>query len=230
MELSHFPHETIEFYRQLEQNNNRHWFQEHKQDYIDFVQNPALAFIKVMGERLKEISPDIVYDTRTNGAGSLMRIYRDVRFSPDKTPYKTNLGIVFWQGRGKKSDNPGFYFHFEPRGLSFYCGMYGFNKDMLSAYRESVADEKLGLELERVITHLRKSGYEVGGEHYKRVPRNFDPEHPRADLLKYNTLYCAISDLNPELVTQPKIMDIAFDHWKEMAPVHHWLVKVRSKL
>ncbi len=228
--FSHFPNETIEFYRQLEHNNNREWFEAHKQDYLEYVQKPSLAFITAMGERLKEISSNIVYDTRTNGAGSLMRIYRDIRFSPDKTPYKTNLGIVFWEGEGKKSENPGFYFHVAPYGIGFFSGMYGFNKQMLNAYRAAVIDDTLGVELVEVINNIQSSGYETGGEHYKRVPHSFDPDHPRADLLKYNTLYASITDLNPELMTQPEFMDVAFGHWKNMAPLHRWLVKVASNL
>lgn len=228
--FSHFPNETIEFYRELDHNNNRKWFEAHKQDYLEYVQKPSLAFIPAMGERLKEISSNIVYDARTNGAGSLMRIYRDIRFSPDKTPYKTNLGIVFWEGEGKKSENPGFYFHVAPYGIGFFSGMYGFNKQMLNAYRAAVIDNTLGVELVKVINNIQSSGYETGGEHYKRVPRSFDPEHPRADLLKYNTLYASISDLNPELMMQPEFMDVAFGHWKKMAPLHHWLVKVTSNI
>jgi uncharacterized protein (TIGR02453 family) len=228
--FSNFPKETIEFYRQLEHNNNRTWFDAHKQDYIEYVQKPSLEFITAMGERLKEISPKIVYDTRTNGAGSLMRIYRDIRFSPDKTPYKTNLGIVFWEGKGKKSENPGFYFHVAPYGLGFFSGMYDFNKGMLNAYRVAVVNDTLGEELVDILNNIQSAGYETGGEHYKRVPRGYDPDHPRADLLKYNTLYASITDLNPKLMTQPEFMDVAFGHWKKMAPLHKRLVNISSSL
>jgi uncharacterized protein (TIGR02453 family) len=220
-----FPPQTLQFYRQLEQNNNRQWFTAHKQDYTDYVQVPALAFIPAMGARLQTIVPGIIADTRTNGAGSLMRIYRDIRFSPDKTPYKTNLGIVFWEGPGKKGDNPGFYFHVAPYGCGFYSGMYGFDKAALEAYRAAVADEGLGSELVDLLDRLQSAGYTIGGEHYKRVPRGFDPDHPRADLLKFNTLYASITDLNPELITQPDFMDTAFGHWQAMAPLHRWLVE-----
>ena len=225
-----FPEETIKFFLQLEGNNNRDWFTAHKQDYIDYVQQPSLAFIKTMGERLLTISPGMVYDTRTNGSGSLMRLYRDVRFSPDKTPYKNNLGIVFWEGEGKKAENPGFYFHVAPNGMGFYTGMYGFSKEMLAAYRAAVVDQELGDELERAIEAVRSEGYQVGGEHYKRVPRGFDPDHPRADLLKYNTLHAWIMDLDPLLMTQPGFMDMAFVHWQKMAPLHRWLVKLKSSI
>ncbi len=147
------------------------------------------------------------------------------RYSPDKTHYKTNLGIIFWEGAGKKSENPGFYFHVAPYGCGFFCGMYGFDKPALEAYRSAVADDQLGAELVEVLDVIHTSGYKIGGEHYKRVPRSFDPNHPRADLLKYNALYASIMDLDPELITQPDFMQVAFDHWQKMASLHHWLVK-----
>ncbi len=221
-----FPQSTITFLQQLEQNNNREWFAQHKQEYIDNVQVPSLAFIEAMAARLKGISPNIVFDTRTNGSGSLMRIYRDVRFSPDKTPFNTNLGIVFWEGEGRKNENPGFYFDVETRGVGFYAGMYGFNKEMLEAFRSAVLDEEMGAELETALQSVRSAGYQVGGEHFKRVPRGFDPDHPRAHLLLYNTLYAWIMEPDPFLITRPGLLDLAFNHWQKMAPIHRWLVKL----
>ena len=101
---------------------------------------------------------------------------------------------------------------------------------MLAAYRAAVVDQELGDELERAIEAVRSEGYQVGGEHYKRVPRGFDPDHPRADLLKYNTLHAWIMDLDPLLMTQPGFMDMAFVHWQKMAPLHRWLVKLKSSI
>jgi len=223
-----FPETTITFLQQLEQNNNREWFSQHKQEYLDHVQAPSLAFIETMGERLRTISPQIVYDTRTNGSGSQMRIYRDVRFSPDKTPFNTNLGIVFWEGDGKKNENPGFYFDLETKGLGFYTGMYGFDKKMLEAFRTAVLDKEMGAELETAINSVRLTGYQVGGEHFKRVPRGYDPDHPRSDLFLYNTLYAWTTETDPYLVTREGFMDLAVNHWEKMAPIHRWLVKLKT--
>ncbi len=220
--FTHFPNETITFYRELENNNNKEWFQSHKQDYKDYVQLPAIDFITSMGERLKAISPNIIYDTRTNGAGSLMRIYRDIRFSPDKTPYKTNLGIIFWEGAGKKMENPGFYFHFDNQGAGFYAGFYVFPKDKIKTYRNAV--DKNGDELQKVINELGAQGYLVGGEKYKRVPQGFDADHPHAELLKYKGLHSSTEALDPELIIAPEFLDIGFEHWVNQSPLHNWLV------
>jgi len=111
-----FPRELIQFYQGLSRNNDKSWFNEHKDIYARHVIAPAQDFVVSMGERLRMLSPGIVADTRANGAGSIFRIYRDLRFSKDKRPYKTFLGIFFWEGSGKKMENPGFYFHMEPSG------------------------------------------------------------------------------------------------------------------
>lgn len=86
----------------LESNNNKEWFEAHKEIYKNEIMAQAPDFVTALGERLQAISPNITYDTRTNGAGSMMRIYRDTRFSKDKTPYKTNLAFVFGKGRVRR--------------------------------------------------------------------------------------------------------------------------------
>jgi len=176
----------LQFYENLAANNNREWFNAHKQEYLDYVLAPAVDFVIALGERLKTLSRAITYDTRTNGAGSIMRIYRDTRFSKDKTPYKTNLGIVFGQGGKKKTESPGFYFHMDADGAVIYTGLPMLSKEVLTAYRDAVVDAKLGAELEKALASIRRAGtYEIGGEQSKRVPAGYDPEHKRADLLKH---------------------------------------------
>jgi uncharacterized protein (TIGR02453 family) len=226
--FSAFPQETISFYRDLEANNNRDWFMEHKQDYLDYVQTPAIAFIGTMGARLKAIAPNIIADLRTNGAGSLMRIYRDIRFAKDKTPYKTNLGIIFWEGAGKKTENPGFYFHLAPYGLGLFCGVHMFTKERLAKYRKAVDNKSRGEELTQIMATIKEAGYQIGGDQYKRVPTGFEADHPWAELLKYKGLHASISDLDPELITKPEFMDYTFEQWRKMAPLHHWLVKLAA--
>jgi uncharacterized protein (TIGR02453 family) len=221
-----FPQETVQFYRELVANNNRDWFMEHKQDYIDYVQTPAVAFTGTMGSRLKAIAPNIIADLRTNGAGSLMRIYRDIRFAKDKTPYKTNLGIIFWEGAGKKTENPGFYFHVTPSDLGLFCGVHTFTKEKLILYRKAVDNERIGEELSQITSAVMATGCYIGGDQYKRVPTGFEPDHPRAELLKFKGLHASISDLDPELITKPEFMDYTFEQWRKMVPLHHWLVKL----
>ena len=223
--FSGFPQEGLQFLADLAANNNRDWFEVHKVDYRTHLLEPAQAFVAALGQRLQTLSPHIVYDTRTNGGGSLMRIYRDTRFSKDKTPYKTHLLMAFWEGAGKKMENPGFFIDVEPSGAVVFVGQHVFPKPILSAYRDAVVDEKMGAELAEALDEVNGvSGYTTGGEHYKRVPRGYDAEHERADLLRYNGLYALSSPIAPEGITSPDLVEVCFEHCRNMAPLHRWLV------
>jgi uncharacterized protein (TIGR02453 family) len=224
-----FQPQAVQFFRDLAQNNNKTWFDAHKKDYQTLIQQPALVFIEALGERLMTLSPGMTYDTRANGAGSLMRIYRDTRFSADKTPYKTNLGIVFWEGEGKKMENPGVYFGLAvDEGARLFTGHYQFPPPFLKAYREAVGGEKLGRELQEAIAALSASGRTVEGDQYKRVPTGFSADHPRADLLRYKGLYTVTLPIDPAVVASPKLVDVCLRHASEAMPLHRWLLKVNA--
>jgi uncharacterized protein (TIGR02453 family) len=225
-----FPNEGLQFLEGLAHNNNREWFEAHKADYHAYLIEPAQAFVVALGERLKLLSPEIVYDTRANGSGSIMRIYRDLRFSKDKTPYNANLRVVFWQGAGKKTENPGFFFGMDAHGAALYGGMYSFPKPVLTAYQAAVGGEKGGAELEAALASLKSAGdYEIGGERYKRVPRGYDPDHARADLLRYKGLYARSPQIEAPVLVTPEVIEVCFEHCRVMAPLHHWLVGVNEK-
>jgi uncharacterized protein (TIGR02453 family) len=228
--FSGFPKEGLEFLEGLAHNNDRQWFEAHKGDYRSYVLEPAQAFVVALGERLKLLAPEIAYDTRTNGSGSIMRIHRDLRFSRDKTPYHTSLRVVFWQGAGKKTDNPGFFFGMDARGAALYGGMHDFPRPVLATYQEAVADDTLGAELEAALEPLRGAGvYEMGGDQYKRVPAGYAPDHARADLLRYKGLYARSPRIEPALLTAPELVEVCFEHCRVMAPLFGWLVQVRQR-
>lgn len=222
-----FPEEGMRFLDDLKANNNRQWFNERKEVYRIQLLEPAQAFVVALGERLQEISPHIVFDPRTSGSGSIFRIYRDTRFSKDKSPYKTHLGILFWEGSGKKMENPGFYIHLEPGAVRVHAGHYAFPKSMLAAYRDAVVDVNLGSGLEIALAEVRDAGeYHIHGEQYKRVPSGYDREHERADLLRYKSLYASSPLIEAEILGSPDFVDISFEHCTNMSSLHHWLVKV----
>lgn len=221
--------ETIQFFVNIKENNNKQWFTEHKNKYQKFVVEPTKAFIMAMGQRLGELAPAIQYDTRANGAGSMMRIYRDVRFSKDKSPYKTWLGVIFWEGSGKKTDSPGFYFGLDDEGAGTHAGLHGFPKPFLEAYREAVVDDKLGKELTDILAAL-PSDYTNSDKHYKRVPRGFDKDHPRADLLMYNSMVVSAPRFSPDVIASADLLDACFEHYRQMAPLQQWLSKVNQRI
>lgn len=224
-----FSAEGIGFLSELAQNNNKEWFDANKQRYIDLLQKPAVSLVATLGKRLQDISDGIRYDTRTNGSGSLMRINRDVRFSKDKSPYKTNIAMMFWEGTGKKMENPGFGIQItanvEDSGLM--TGQFGFSKEMVITYREAVHADETGDALVSAVEAVRSAGdYTLNGEQLKRVPREYDAEHPRGELLRYKGLWFSYSGLTLDDLTSPELVDICYEHFRNMSPVQQWLVKI----
>lgn len=226
-EFRGFPMAGLHFLADLEVNNEKAWFEANKAAFQSQLLAPAVEFVTAVGTRLQSISNKIQYDTRTNGSGSLMRIYRDTRFSTDKTPYKTAVAGMWWQGSGKKTEVPAFGFQVTKNRMELMAGMFGFSKEQLEAYREAVADEKLGKELVEVVTAVTASGqYQISGQHYKKVPRGFDPEHERAEYLLYHHLYVHPKTAVPaSVVISPELVDICMAHFEQMAPIQQWLVK-----
>jgi len=216
-----FPKELLRFFAQLKINNNKAWFDAHRPDYEAFVLEPAKQFVVALGERLQGIAPTVRAIPKVNQ--SLFRINRDIRFSADKRPYKTHLGLWFCEGTRKRMECSGFYFHVEDKKLMLGTGMHVFPRRYLPIYREAVVDKKSGPDLIKAIEQVSKKGYPVGGKHYKRLPREYGSDHPRADLLLFNGLFASIEMPVADALGNPKIVDMAFNHYRGMLPLHAWL-------
>lgn len=220
-----FPPGCLKFYEQLRQNNTKTWFGEHREDFEKDVMAPARLFVHDMGMALKQISPDIIADPRVNR--SIFRPFRDTRFSHDKTPYKTHLGIFFWEGRLAKMDCPGYYFHLEPPTVMLGVGNHCFSKDILTLYRNCVVDPVLGKELAKAVKSITsKSGYEIGIQKYKQVPRGFDKNHANAKLLLFGGLTASCQMPAADFLGSSELVNFCFEKFKDMHPVHNWLVKM----
>ena len=182
------------------------------------------ACVEALGAKLKKISPTVGYAPKLNG--SLRRIHRDTRFSNDKSPYKTHLDLWFWDGKEAGDWSPGFWFRLTPKQLMVGAGVYVFEPPVLAAYRKAVADPKKGAELAKLVAKAEKDGLFVGGETYKRVPKDFPPDHPNAKLLKHSALYVGWEGAIPKELTTSKFVDVCIGHLKPTAGVHAWLVKL----
>ena len=125
--FSGFTKETVRFFNGLRRNNNREWFNRNRETYDKQVMEPAKAFVTAMGERLKAVVPKVIAVPLINK--SIFRINRDTRFTLDPSPYKTHLGLYFWEGTKPKMESPGFYFHVEPP-----------NRDQVGFITEEMAD------------------------------------------------------------------------------------------
>lgn len=178
-----FPPDLFQFLRELKTHNNRDWFQANKSRYQQSVVEPMGEFINAMAPRLAKISSAFVADARPNG-GSMFRIYRDARFSKDKSPYKTNVGCQFRHVAGKDAHAPGFYLHLEPGNVFFGGGLWMPPGPALFNIRQAIAERSTEWQK---ITRAKKISDrfgELGGDALQRVPRGFAPDHPCAEDLK----------------------------------------------
>ena len=211
------------FFAELAANNNRVWFQENQDRYERELLEPAAAFVAALGPRLAGSYPAINYGTQRNGSGSIMRIHRDVRFSPDKRPYKQHLGLVFWIGSGKKVELPCFYLHLAPERSFFYGGQHMFPRPVLERYRTAVDDHAAGMALVGILGDLERQGLGVMEEPaYKRVPQGFAKDHARADLLRYGGLGVAV-DLPAAVLGGPGLVGVCADFAAKVRPLVDWL-------
>lgn len=225
-----FPQEGLQFLADLAMHNERSWFETHRDVYQTTLLEPAQAFVTALGTKLHTMNKDIHVDTRTDGSGVLMRIHRDTRFSPDKTPYKTNISGLFWEGSAKKTESPAFGFQLDATGMGLMAGIFKFPPAMLASFRAAVIEDHSGTELENALETVRRAGkYEIAGEHYKRIPAGYDANHERADLLRYDGLYVFSPRIQVSDLLTPALVDICYAHFQNMAPVQQWLVKMAAK-
>ena len=177
----HFTPAAFRFLNDLKKNNNRDWFNANKQRYEDELREPALEFIRDFAPRLAGISPFFSADDRKVG-GSLFRIYRDVRFSKDKSPYKTYTGVQFRHERGKDAHCPGFYLHLQPKEVFVGVGIWHPDGETLSMIRGAIDDDPKGWK--KAIGGGFGKNFELGGESLKRAPKGYDPDHPLIEDLR----------------------------------------------
>jgi len=218
-----FPREGLEFLEGLAKDNTREYFEIHRDTYQSALLQPAKDFVVALGEELRaRVSPAIRAEPRING--SILRINRDTRFSADKRPYKEHVDFWFWEGDGPSRERPGLFIRLRPATVTLGAGMHRFEPPVLAAYRAAVADEATGRALESAITEATGlRGVTVGGAQYKRVPREFGADHPRADLLRHGALYVSGDWKLPRSVSGAAFVGWAAEKLERMAPVERWL-------
>jgi uncharacterized protein (TIGR02453 family) len=177
-----FSRRTFAWLRQIEANNTKAWFNEHRQRYEEDVRAPALAYIEEMVAPLRKISPHFTALARKSG-GSLMRVHRDMRFARDSAPYKTNVGIQFRHERGRDVHAPGYYVHIEPGQCFIGAGIWRPEPAALRAIRMEIADRP---EAWRRASGARRftEKFDLSGEQLSRPPRGFAPDAPCMDALR----------------------------------------------
>jgi uncharacterized protein (TIGR02453 family) len=208
MRQSYFSRAVFTFLKDLAANNNRAWWEENKDRYVSLIREPAKEFIADFQPRLDNLSDHFVADPRTNG-GSLMRPYRDTRFSTDKTPFKTNVGIQFRHEMGKDVHAPGFYLNIEPGACFAGVGLWRPEPKVAKRIRDAIAEDPAGwrtaTRLKSFTTSWTLEPYEE--ERLKRLPREYAEDHPYVDDLRLRS-FTAGHRLTQVQVTSPEFDDL----------------------
>ena len=217
-----FEPETLKFLEELKANNNREWFKEHKPRYEEQVLDVALRFIQSMQDPLHEIAPHFVaLPTRTGG--SLMRVYRDTRFSKNKLPYKTNIGIQFRHEQAKNVHSPGYYVHIDPDEVFVGVGMWRPESDALRHIRERIV-ARPGDWKRAIGDPVFRRNFSLGGESLKRPPRGFDKDHELIDDIKRKS-FIAFKDLDRDDCLRPGFQRTVESLFRAADPYMRFLCK-----
>lgn len=222
MGKKYFTTATFKFLRDLEANNNKEWWDSNKGRYVDLVREPALEFISDFSSYLKTLAPHFTADARTVG-GSLMRPFRDVRFSKDKTPYKTNIGIQFRHEAGKDIHAPGYYLHLEPGENFAGVGLWSPETKVAHAIRRKINDEP---DAWKKAAHSKVFTGSWSLSHpedaLKRVPKDYDADHPFADDIRLKS-FVAGQKLSQKTVTSENFSRVFADELKKASEFNRFL-------
>jgi uncharacterized protein (TIGR02453 family) len=203
MTFDGFPDEGLEFYEGLEADNSKAYWTDHKHIYDECVLGPMTAL-------LADLEPAF-------GQAKMFRPYRDVRFSKDKTPYKTRQYAVIHHG------GAALYLGIDAQGLHLGGGVFQPDRDQVLRMRNAIADDRSGAALTTVLAALSRGGYQLGGDQLKRVPKPWDDTHPRADLLRHKSLISWVDHKPAAWLHTPRAKDRVVKAWTALAPLNAWL-------
>ena len=213
-----FSPEAISFLRALKRNNRREWFQPRKEKYEKLIKAPMLEFVGCLNEEFARFAPAYV----TSPEKAVYRIYRDTRFSPDKTPYKTHIAAIFPRNSAVKREGAVFYLHFTEKEVLAFGGVWGPDRDELMAYRTLLRDNHEEFESLLSNKSLRKMVGKLEGEQLSRMPKGFPVDHPAESLLRRKQWYLE-STLDIGLLTTPRIVPELAKRFAVMAPMVEFL-------
>ena len=219
-EFDGFPKGCLPFLEALGKNNDREWFKENKERYELEVRRPALAFIETMAPSLYKISPHFRAIPKKVG-GSLMRVYRDTRYTKDKTPYKTNIGIQFRHELGRDVHAPGFYVHIQPGGSFIGVGIWRPESKALTRIRDFILDNPASWKGAKNYRPF-KTYFVLEGESLKRAPRGYPADHPLIEDLKRKD-YIACSVFGESEVGKSDFHRFAAKRFRQAAPFMRYL-------
>lgn len=217
-----FISNTASFFSDLSNNNNKEWFEANRQRFMDEVFAPVEALINYLGEKLIIIEPNLIAIPKFDK--SIFRLHRDVRFSENKNPYKTNIAGLMWEGKKLKMEASGFYFHIEPGSAFIGCGIYMFTPEVLKKYRTLISNPDEAEILKKIISEIVNDGKtRIEGKTLKKGPRNFQVKHSFHEFLLYSGMYSAVQYSTEDKEFRTDYDRIILEDFFNSSPLHRWL-------
>ena len=217
------PDEGLAFLEDLEERNTKAFFDANRPVFKEQVQAPFAALVEAAAARLRRTVPEL-------GQPKLFRIYRDLRFSKDKTPYKTSMSASVPSRPAGEGQGPGvatgFYVNVGPAGLYTASGLYHPDRPVLERVRAAIADPDTGPELEAILRRAAGKGLEPWLDPLQRMPKAWPPDHPRAGLLKARSLVLNRQHERAPWLQTAELLDHLVADWKAMIPFNRWLERV----
>src|SRR5438128_6380889 len=224
MPAPRFSRDTLTFLRALKRNNRREWFNAHRDDYEAAVRQPMTAIVEQLAIDFREVAPELVASPKV----SMYRIYRDTRFSENKTPYKTHVAAVFPPRGLPKHEGAGVYFHVSPEEVWVGGGMYAPQMPQLQAVREHIAAHAKQLRAIVESPAFRGRLGALEGERLRRVPRGFPKDHEAGEYLKFRQ-FIAGCEFPPAFATSPRFYRTLLGVFRQVLPLTRFLNQPRPK-
>lgn len=217
--MSHFTKEFTKFFEELKQNNNREWFTANKKRYEKHVKRPFEAFVSELIVKMQEYDPQCTIQPKD----AIFRIYRDIRFSKDKTPYKTNVSAVIGRGGRKEKTLVGMYVELSADHIRIYGGVYMPDKEQLYSIRQEILYNQK--EFERLISDKTFVKYfgEVRGDKNIRLPPEFAEIQDEQALIANKQFYY-YSEIDPKLITDDGLIEALFTRFEAGADLRNFLL------
>jgi uncharacterized protein (TIGR02453 family) len=208
-----FPPEGLQFMRNLARHNNRDWFQPRKETFEEQVRQPMRELVEALNEGMKGFAPEYA----TDPAKAIYRIYRDTRFSKDKTPYKDHIAASFYRSGTGPHKYGGYYLHVSHKEVAVGGGVYMPEPDVLLEIRQHIAENHQKLRKILAAPAVRRSLGGLYGDQLARVPKGFLAAHPAADLLRFKS-FILYANLDAELATTPQLFSEVLTWFRAMKP------------
>ena len=224
MQFHGFSKEGSKFLKDLSNNNSKEWFERNRHIWQKTIQEPNISFIEDMGETLQILVPNIKFNPKVSA--SLFKIYRDVRFSKDKTPMKSKIGLLFWQGSGHRMQSSSFYMHYTADDYFIASGIRNFKAPMLKTYREYLLNEKNRDKLHQILEELKSKGYLIADAKFKRVPKIFTGDESHIYLTLFNSMFSYIEFKINEEFYKEEFINKAFKIYDDMKDIQEWVYEM----